>query len=38
MSWGMCICSECNHEVHQTGEMKRPDKGWEHCDSGQGGE
>lgn len=35
MSWGMCICSTCKREVHQTGEIftggiRRAT--WQHCD------
>ena len=26
MSWGMCICSRCRREVHQS------NTGWYHCD------
>lgn len=26
MSWGMCICSKCKREVHQSGT------GWFHCE------
>ncbi len=33
MSWGICICSVCKHEAHQTGEIIRKDRGWTHCDT-----
>lgn len=28
MSYGLCICDQCQHEVHQDG----PDHAWRHCE------
>jgi hypothetical protein len=31
MSYGIVVCSECRHEVHQTGPMDKQ-RGWQHCE------
>jgi hypothetical protein len=31
MSYGMVICSKCQHELHQSGPREVAN-GWEHCD------
>lgn len=31
MSYGLVICSQCKHEVHQSGNRNLAN-GWQHCD------
>jgi hypothetical protein len=33
MSWGICICSVCKHEVHQSGPRDAQGRTkWQHCE------